>query len=280
MESVVATRILEGHRRGSSRPVVVALEGERAPLLVKLRGAAQGTGALVAEVIVAELAEALGLHVPRRSIVELPSKIDGEGIDDELEDLLTASVGENLGFKLFAPARDLRADEAATLSVDAQAMILWLDRLTTNPDRTSHNPNLMWSREQLWLIDHGAALHAQYDWASVTEDVPRKPWIYPDLHLFETSVPQELLAGWDEILAARLTREVIEAAVAEVPDSFLAPLISPALDEVSAHAVARRRAAYAAFLWKRLKAPRPFLELRAEPGERPNRRPLRNRLGR
>ena len=263
-----ATRILEGHRRGSSRPVVVSIDGESTPRFVKLRGAAQGTGALVAEVIVAELAEAIGLHVPARSVVELSAGIDGD-IDDELADLLASSVGENLGFTLLAPARDLRADEAQELNVDLKAMILWLDRLTTNPDRTAYNPNLMWARDRLWLIDHGAALGVQYDWANVTEEAPRRPWLFHDLHLFEKEMSAELLAGWDEILATRITRDVIDAAIAAVPDSFLAPMVSAPAE------IPRRRAAYAAFLWKRLKAPRPFLDLRAEPEPRPNKRPVR-----
>src|SRR4051794_11526833 len=211
METVRATRVLEGHRRGSSRPVVAEIDGEEEPRLVKLRGVAQGTGALVAEVIVAELAEALGLHVPQRSIVEIAPDIGGD-VDDELGDLLAGSVGENLGFTLLTPARDLRAEEAMKLGDDTRAVILWLDRLTTNPDRTASNPNLMWARDQLWLIDHGAALGVQYDWANVTEDAPRRPWLFPDLHLFETSVSGELLSGWDEILTTRLTREVIESA--------------------------------------------------------------------
>jgi hypothetical protein len=42
--------------------------------------------------------------------------------------------------------------------------------------------------------------------------------------------------------------------VEEVPDSFLEPLVAGGAD-----ALRRRRAAYAAFLWKRVKAPRDWL---------------------
>jgi hypothetical protein len=66
------------------------------------------------------------------------------------------------------------------------------------------------------------------------------------------------LAAWDEIFATRLTREIVEAAVDEVPDEFLRPLLREA-DHGSDEALRRRRAAYVAFVWKRLKAPRSWV---------------------
>src|SRR4051794_32167078 len=105
METLRAERITMAGRRGSSRPIVADTRaGER---IVKLRGAGQGTGALVAEVIVAELAEALGLLVPPRSLVILPEQIETADWDDELDDLLEASVGVNLGFDFLRGAADL-----------------------------------------------------------------------------------------------------------------------------------------------------------------------------
>ena len=67
MNAVRARRIVSSHKRGSSWPVVA--ETEEGHFLVKLRGAAQGTAPLAAEVIVAELADALGLAVPRRALL-------------------------------------------------------------------------------------------------------------------------------------------------------------------------------------------------------------------
>ena len=106
---VTALRAVEGGRRGSSRPIVV--ETEAGACLVKLRGAAQGTGPLVAEIIVAEIAESLGLSVPARYLVELGADVDVPERDAELRDLMAASVGVNLGFAYLAGARDLDPDE-------------------------------------------------------------------------------------------------------------------------------------------------------------------------
>ena len=55
----------------------------------------------------------------------------------------------------------------------------------------------------------------------------------------------------DEGLTTRLDRTTLESAVEEVPDDFLS--------ERDRDALRRRRAAYVAFLWKRLKSPRPFV---------------------
>jgi hypothetical protein len=269
VDVLIAQRVSAAGRRGSSRPLVV--ETSAGVRIVKLRGAAQGTAPLVAEIIVAELAEAIGLAVPPRSLVELPAEIETADWDDELADLLHASVGLNLGFDFLAGAREFAAADVERVSPEARAAILWLDRLVVNPDRTTRNPNLLWWADQFWLIDHGAALGFQYDWRRVLEQSPREARLPPEAHLFESVVPQKDLRAADEALASRLTRDVIEAAVAVVPESFLLPLVDPGSTEPTeiASRVGRRRAAYAAFLWKRLQPSRPFLDARPLPAERP-----------
>ena len=69
-----------------------------------------------------------------------------------------------------------------------------------------------------------------------------------EAHLLRERVDD--LAGWDDIFASRLTREVVEAAVDQVPDEFLRPLLRES-EQTSDDALRRRRAAYVAFLWKR-----------------------------
>jgi hypothetical protein len=216
----------------------------------KLRGAGHGTAALVAEMIVATLAEAIGLNVPARSLVQVDAGIESLDRDGELRALLDASAGVNLGFTYLESAHVLRPEEIPRVSRDDAAAIVWLDRFVMNPDRTDRNPNLMLS-DKLWLVDHGAALGFQYSWSSVTESSPRRPDVF-EPHVLRDRVTD--LAEWDAILAARMEREVIEHAVAEVPDSFLEPLSGE-----GSEAIRRRRAAYSAFLWKRLKAPREWL---------------------
>ena len=228
-------------------PVVVDTAGGR--FVTKLRGAAQGPGALVAEVIVAELAEVLGLPVPERVVIELERPIHSDDQNDELLDLLDRSVGHNLGFRLLQGATALDARQADRQGDDFAVRVLWLDALVMNLDRTRTNPNILSSKGQAWLIDHGASLPFQYDWASVNEDSPR---VITDhgTHLFGERA--RLLPSYDPMLAALLTREVLNASVARIPDEFLS-------DKPSEWSADRARAAYVAFLWKRLAAPRPFV---------------------
>ena len=274
MRTTDARRVLSADRRGSSWPVLVETsDGLR---FTKLRGAAQGTAPLVAEVIVAALAEMLGLNVPARTIVRIEPDVPSADRHDELRDLLNRSVGENLGFAYLdggamidAGAADARAVDS--ISSDDAASIVWLDALVMNPDRGAHNSNMMRWHDRVWLIDHGAALGFQYAWDQVTEDSPRAPWRPPHLHVLASRVAD--LDSWDEILAPRLTRDVIQAAVDDVPDSFLLPLVGAMRD---LETLRRRRAAYVAFLWKRLAAPRGFfrgLSNAAQPAPRDRRVP-------
>jgi hypothetical protein len=128
--------------------------------------------------------------------------------------------------------------------------VRWLDWLVMNPDRRPENPNILVDGPRFWLIDHGAALPFHHDWSLVTEATPlRRELTSP--HLF-SAIASDVLA-WDPLLTALLTRESL--AGAEVPDSFLQPLLPPGSTTAM---LQRRRAAYQAFLWKRLQGPRDF----------------------
>lgn len=244
LETLTARRVLGADLRGSSWPVLV--ETDAGPRFAKLRGAGQGVPPLVAEIVVARIAEAIGLRVPQPVLIEVPNAIESANRRDELRDLLDRSVGVNLGFDYLDGASMFVAADADRVSSDDATAIIWLDALVMNPDRTARNPNLMWWQDRLWLIDHGAALGFQYSWEDVTEDAPTRAFVTGDPHVLQTRVAN--IAEWDEVLASRLTRDALESALDDVPDVFL-----PGDPN-------RRRAAYVAYLWKRLKSPRTFFE--------------------
>ncbi|WP_353266579.1 HipA family kinase [Gemmatimonas sp.] len=231
----VVTRVVSRERKGSSLPVVAdTTEGQ---WFLKLSGASQGVLPLVAEIIVGALAEAIGLHVPARTLVALPAGVASDDPNDELRDLLDASVGCNLGFELLVNARDLTPPEFARVEVTTAARVLWLDAVVQNLDRTIHNPNLMIRRGTIWCIDHGACLPFHHDWGAVTEQMPHRPYDVPS-HLFAWAA--DLLPDVHAQYAPALSREVLRQAVAAVPDAWLGS--DPA----------RRREGYVAFLFKRL----------------------------
>jgi hypothetical protein len=245
MQTLRAERVLATFR-GSSWPVLVQTEaGKR---VVKLRGGAQSVLPLVAEIVVGRLAEELGLLAPQRFLVELPAELPSDDAHQELGDLLQRSAGLNLGLTWLEGFRNVTPADAERIRPELAASIVWLDAFVRNPDRTDANPNLMIKAGQIWLIDHGSALDFQHDWRSVTEQAPREPGGFVERHLLR--VAERQLAAADEELAPKITREVLEQALAEVPDDFLSPL---------APDPSRLRAAYVAYLWKRLRPSRPFI---------------------
>ncbi len=233
--------------RGSSWPVLVDA-GDR-KVVVKLRGSAEGMRPLVAELVVGALAEAVGLLTPERLLIELPPHVQSDDPHEELRELLDRSAGLNLGFRYLEGFRNVTPADAERIKPELAAATVWLDAFVQNPDRTARNTNLMIKAGQVWLIDHGAALTFHHDWQSVTEQSPREAGNFVTEHLLKVSEQQ--LQAADAELAPKIKRETLERAVAEVPEPFLV--------ELGADEPARLRAAYVAYLWKRLRAPRPFV---------------------
>ncbi len=242
-------RVLSAIRSGNSLPVLV--DTPAGTHIVKLRGAAHGTSALVAEVVVAGLAETLELNVPARALVVFGDTLVSDDRNDELAQLLAASRGLNLGFQWLPAGRDLRPADVASIDRETASAILWLDWLVMNPDRTVRNPNILISHGLPWLIDHGSALGFHHQWSAVTEDSPARPFPL-ETHVLRSRATR--VAAIDPSLTARMTREALRNAVAMVPDDFLRTMRPR---DATAAALVRRREAYVSFLWKRLKSPRP-----------------------
>jgi hypothetical protein len=226
------------------------IDTEGGVFYTKLRGAAQAPASLVAEIVVGELADRLSLSVPGRVLIDVPADLQSDDPHQELAQLLRFSVGLNLGFEYLPDATDFHRVDVPRVDSDLASRIVWLDGLVQNPDRTAKNPNLVWSRDQLWLVDHGASLGFHHRWSAVTEESPRMQGWSLSTHVLGSRATR--LAVTDTALARILDRPVLETAVDAVPAEYLS---------VPGGDIRRRRAAYVAFLWKRLKEPRPFLPI-------------------
>jgi hypothetical protein len=245
LDRVTATRYVAPLREGGSLPGL--MEGDDlGTYVVKFRGAGQGRKTLVAEVVVGELARHLGLRVPALVTIEVDAVIGRYEKDEEVQDLLTASIGLNLGVD-FLPGSfgyDGRAHEVGAAEA---ARVLWLDALTANVDRTWRNPNLLVWHRQLWCYDHGAALYFHHNWDRSSPDrFAAQPYSVGD-HILAGFAPE--VAAVDGALAAAVTPEVLADCLAAVPDDWLEPAPGYATpDEV--------RALYADHLGARLAPPR------------------------
>jgi hypothetical protein len=240
IDRVVVTRYVTPLREGGSLPGLV--EGDDLGTYVcKFRGAGQGERVLVPEVIVSALATRLGLRTPRLVGLDLDPQLARYEADQEVQDLLNASPGLNLGID-FLPGSFGYDGEVATGADDA-ARILWLDAFTANVDRTWRNPNLLLWHGEVWVIDHGAALYFHHGWPGGVGDPARfaaQPWDVQG-HVFASSAA--LLPEVDA--AIDLAEDDLRAVVADVPDEWLTPV--PGTETPDA-----LREAYVAFLSARL----------------------------
>lgn len=161
METHRVTRYVTALREGGSLPGLVEADDDGLYVL-KLRGAGQGLRALVSEILIGELARALGLHVPRIDLLDLDPAIGRAEPDPEIQHLLKASAGLNVGLDFLPASLPYAPFAGHPLEASEAAAIVWLDLLSTNVDRTPRNTNLLWWHHHVWLIDHGAALYRQH----------------------------------------------------------------------------------------------------------------------
>jgi hypothetical protein len=231
LRTVTATRYVTPLREGGSLPGIVEADDDGLYVL-KFRGAGQGPKALAAEIVGGELARQLGLPVPELVLIELDPALGAAEPDPEIQDLITASAGVNLGVD-FLPG-SLPYDPTDPPDAALAADVVWLDTLITNVDRTPRNPNLLRWHKNLWLIDHGASLYAFHG----PDPVSRARNPFPAIRDHVLLPAAGSLAEADARLAGRADPG---AAAALVPEQWADG------DE------------YAAFLTRRLEAPRDWL---------------------
>lgn len=214
---VTVERYVTPLREGGSMPAVVEAD-DLGLYVLKFRGAGQGVRALIAEIVSGGIARALGLPVPEIVLAGLNADLARTEPDPEIQDLIRASGGLNVGLDYLSGAVnfDPAVDEVTD---DFAARLVWFDALVSNVDRTARNTNLlMWHRKP-WLIDHGASLTFHHAWNGTVAD-PGKPFAPIAEHVL--LLRARGLAQVDAELAALLAPDVLQAIVAGVPQDFLA----------------------------------------------------------
>jgi len=241
LRRIEATRYVTPLREGGSLPALVEASDDGL-YVVKFRGAGQGRKALVAEVVAGELARALGFAIPELTLVELDPALAVAEPDREIQDLLAASAGLNLGVDYLPGALPFNPAAGPPPGPELAADVVSLDAPVTNVDRTAKNTNLLLWHNRLWLIDHGAALYFHH----AAKPVPgheRRPFDAIAEHVllpFAGSIEEA-----DERLGAQVTRELLREIAAAVPADWLDG------DDPQV---------YVDYLGGRLEAPRAFVE--------------------
>ncbi|MEO5909198.1 MAG: HipA family kinase [Ginsengibacter sp.] len=240
IRTVNVIRYITPLREGGSLPAIAEADDEFF-YVVKFRGAGQGKKALIAELIGAEIARAVGLKVPEIVFAKLDEAFGRTEPDEEIQDLLRASVGLNLGLHYLSGSITF---DPAVSSIDPvlASEIVWLDSLLTNVDRTSSNTNMLIWFKELWLIDFGASLYFHHSWHNWKEQAA-KPFLLVKDHVLLplASELEKVDVEFKSILSKKLIRDIISL----IPDEWLE-------DEQEFESIKEHREAYIEFLETRI----------------------------
>lgn len=240
LRTVNVTRYVTPLREGGSLPAIVEAD-DGFLYVLKFRGAGQGVKALIAELIGGELARALGLKVPEIVFAQLDDSFAKTEPDEEIQDLLRASTGLNLGVHYLS--RSITFDPIVTaVEPKLASQIVWLDCLLTNVDRTPRNTNMLIWHKELWLIDHGASLYFHHNWDNWADQAKRPFAQIKDHVLLPQATDLEDVNAKSKNI---LNSELIQAIVSLIPNEWLQ-------DASITDSEAQRREVYAQFLETRV----------------------------
>lgn len=222
-------------REGGSLPLLGEAD-DGFKYVIKMRGAGHGVKALVAEQIGGETARAAGLRVPELVTLDIDEAFGRTEPDPEIQDLLKASQGLNLGMHFLNGAVTL--DPYANPVDEAEASrIVWLDAFLTNVDRTARNTNMLVWHGQTWLIDHGASLYFHHAMSDVEKAALTPfPFIKDHALLRKASRIEEA----DAEMRSRLSPALLEEIVDTLPSEWLASETQAGISETEMRDIYKR----------------------------------------
>ncbi|ANI89620.1 aminotransferase class I and II [Arachidicoccus ginsenosidimutans] len=221
LRRVNLVRYLQPFREGGSLPALAEAD-DSFKYVIKFRGAGQGSKALIADFIGGIMAKYLGLNVPELVAANLDESFGRTEPDEEIQDLLKASTGLNLGVHFLegAVTFDPAVEDIDSLTA---SKIVWLDAYLTNVDRTAKNTNLLYWRHALWLIDHGASLYFHHQWQN-WEKMALSPFTNIKDHVLLPYAKD--LEKVNEEFPSLLTDDILKAIINMVPEEWLSESVN------------------------------------------------------
>src|SRR5690606_265575 len=156
------TRYILPLREGGSLPALAeACDGFK--YVVKFKGSGHREKSVIAELLGGEIARKLGFFVTELVFLNVDEAFGRTEADEEIQDLLQASQGTNLGLHFLSGAINY---DPNVMKVDSElaSKTVWLDAFITNVDRTFRNTNMLMWHKDLWLIDHGSSFYFHHSW--------------------------------------------------------------------------------------------------------------------
>jgi hypothetical protein len=227
IRQVNVTRYVTPLREGGSLPAIAEADDDFLYVL-KFRGSGQGVKTLIAELLGGEIARMAGLKVPEIVFAWLDTSFGRTEPDEEIQDLLKASVGLNLGLHYLSGS--ITYDPAAAPVEDSLAsLIVWLDCFLMNVDRTSQNTNMLSWNKELWLIDHGASLYFHHSWNN-WQEYAQKPFAQVKDHVLLPFASEIEKAG--AYFRASLNDDKLRRVVEMLPEEWLRYTFDESPEEV------------------------------------------------
>jgi hypothetical protein len=216
LREVEVTRYITPLREGGSMPAIVSCSDDFLYVL-KFKGAGQGRKALVAEVICAAITRLAGLRIPELVVADLDEDFARAEADEEIQDLIKFSVGNNLGMHYLKGAITFERN-VTSVSAEEASKVVWLDAYLMNVDRTVRNTNMLIWQKELWIIDNGAALYFHHSWDN-WEEMALKPFIQIKDHVL---LPEaDNVAAVNSKMKSILKETVFQSIVDSIPDEWL-----------------------------------------------------------
>ncbi len=247
IRTVNVMRYITPLREGGSLPAIADAD-DGFMYVIKFRGAGQGVKTLIAELIAGEIARALGLKIPEIVFANLDEAFGRTEPDEEIQDLLKASTGLNIGLHYLSGA--ITFDPVTTtVSEELASKIVWLDSFLLNVDRTVRNTNMLLWHKELWLIDNGASLYVHHAWDGFLEHANRPFQQIKDHVLLKQA---SMINDVDKIFKQILTEEKIKSIVSLIPGEWL-------IVENEAQTAEEKKSMYSEFLTSRLNTSETFI---------------------
>jgi hypothetical protein len=215
LRNVNVTRYIVPLREGGSLPAL-AEANDGFKYVLKFRGAGHGTKMLISELIGGKIASFLGLNIPELVFAWLDKDFGRSEGDEEIQDLLKSSKGQNLGLHFLSGA--LAFDPMVKIDPMLASKIVWLDAFTTNIDRTFNNSNLLWWHQELWIIDNGASLYFHHSWKDFEKhSLNPFPYIKHHILLSQATMLDEANGFAHETLSDDLFKDIVSL----IPDNWI-----------------------------------------------------------
>lgn len=210
------TRYILPLREGGSLPALAEAD-DGFKYVVKFKGSGHREKSVIAELLGGEIARKLGFLVPEIIFLDLDKAFGQTEGDEEIQDLLQASQGLNLGLHFLSGSINYDPN-VMKIDADLASRIVWLDAFITNVDRTFRNTNMLMWHKELWLIDHGSSFYFHHSWDN-WEKQAVSPFAFIKDHVLLKEAAQ--LEKADEDLKPSLTDAFIDELVQLLPDEWL-----------------------------------------------------------